>query len=169
MRLARPGRHAHFFASELATAREDNAARRVWRRSAASDSPPHPPRSCLYLLLHTILLAKVSEPTVLCNVSSPSRTFSLWPLVATSNASRRPPSPAHEASALALLRDPLRAKKKTNHHRITPLERKETAFTRGAPALDGARGRKQVWCPPYSNLKSFRVNVLHWRKHMGHC
>jgi len=28
--------------------------------------------------------------------------------------------------------------------------------TRGITKLDGARGKKQVWRPPYSNLRSFR-------------
>jgi len=44
-----------------------------------------------------------------------------------------------------------------------------TVLHRGVPRLDGARGKKQVWRPPCSNLRSFGSECTVLKKNFRHC
>ena len=43
-----------------------------------------------------------------------------------------------------------------------------TSHYRGVTRLDGARGRKQVWCPRARTWDLSEANLLHWRKNFWH-
>ena len=40
---------------------------------------------------------------------------------------------------------------------------------RGVTSLDGARGKKQVWCPHVRTWGFLEANVLYWRKYLWQC
>ena len=40
---------------------------------------------------------------------------------------------------------------------------------RGVTGLDGARGKKQVWCPHDRTWRLSEANTLYWNKHLWHC
>jgi len=40
---------------------------------------------------------------------------------------------------------------------------------RGVTRFDGARGKKQVWCPDVRTRGLSEANLLYWRKCLWHC
>jgi len=43
------------------------------------------------------------------------------------------------------------------------------AIATGVTRLDGARVKKQVWCPHVRTWGLSEANVLYWRKYLWHC
>jgi len=41
--------------------------------------------------------------------------------------------------------------------------------SRGVTRLDGARGKKQVWCPHVRTWDLSEAHALYWRKYLWHC
>jgi len=54
----------------------------------------------------------------------------------------------------------------TFFYRIT---RFKTSHNQGVTRLDGARGKKQVWCPRVRNRGFSEANVLYWWKYLWRC
>jgi len=44
-----------------------------------------------------------------------------------------------------------------------------TPTRRGVTRLDGARGKKQVWCPHVQTWDLLDANLLYWKKYLWHC